>query len=301
MAFSQVPSTQRGAEAARKRLGPAPGPGSEAGQRDQEPGSPLVWSPQGAASHGVTGLGLGWKRERPTGCSGFPGATARGLVREGDRTVPAWQPRHKCPCLARSREEGGPLAVGAVSGHVPKVRPEAWAHGTTCSASLDSGGRSRMQMLYRCLGIGLSPRGGCGGGHVLDPRERLATVPFPRCLRGRLCNSILPAGPEKRLRLRQRPESNLTWEGPTLSSPPAPRGQVRLPPWGPRSEPGKGTAGLGGGSWASWASVRSRKVTTGARRARPSKSPVKMELLLPSPQDLGADSGGSVQPTGPCV
>lgn len=159
MAFSHVPSTQRERRGCEEEAGPR----SEAGQRDQEPGSGLVWSPQGAASHGVTGLGLGWKRERPAGCSGFPGATARGLVREGDRTVPAWQPRHKCPCLARCREEGGPLAVGDVTGHVPKVRPEAWAHGTTCSASLDGGGRSCTQMLYRCLEISLSP-GGWGGG-----------------------------------------------------------------------------------------------------------------------------------------
>nr|KAF6314746.1 hypothetical protein mMyoMyo1_008549 [Myotis myotis] len=170
MAFSQVPSTQSGRRGCEEEAGPC----SWARERGWAEG-PRARLPAGLESPGSSiapGHRAGPRVEEGEahGLLWVP----RVLVREGDRTVPAWQPRHKCPCLARCWEEGGPLAVGAVSGHVPKVRPEAWAHGTTCSGqkaypwlqtkgpttSLDGGGRSRTQMLYRCLGIGLSPGGG---------------------------------------------------------------------------------------------------------------------------------------------
>lgn len=130
------------------------------------------------------------KGARPAGCSGFQGAAARGLVREGDRTAPAWQPRAQMP-VSRALPGRGPSRGASGSqlsrGTYPRcalkpgpghhsLRPEgiAMAPNRRPTTSLDGGGRSRTQRPDRCLAIGVSPR----GPHA-ESQRTFSHSPFP--------------------------------------------------------------------------------------------------------------------------
>lgn len=122
-----------GAEAARTSWTVLLGAGSEGGRGTS---FRLVWGPR---EQHLTGS-QGW-------ASGGKGSEARGLlwVPRCRRQRPGEGRGQNRPCLATSgtnasvsRTAGkgalkGGLWQSAVSGHVPKVRPEAWAQGTTRS------------------------------------------------------------------------------------------------------------------------------------------------------------------------